>query len=62
MSTFAQHVAYRVDYDGQIERRTSELPSVVKLPALSVTVGPFCTPQKIARLLRRLADEIEGEQ
>ena len=59
MTTFASHVSYSVDHDGQIQRRTSELPAVVKLPALSVTVGPYATPQRTARLLRMLANEIE---
>jgi|GEM_PF-5917019 len=62
MSTFSKHQTFSVDQDGNIQRRTSELPAVVKLPALSVTIGSYATPQKTARLLRRLADEIEAEQ
>ena len=58
--TFTQHVTYRVDADGHIERGTGELPSAIRLPALSVTVAPTATAQATARLLRRLADELEG--
>ena len=58
--TFTTHVTYRVEDDFTIERREGQLPSVIKLPALSVTVAPNALPQATARLLRRLADEIEG--
>lgn len=58
--TFTTHVTYRVEADLTIERREGQLPSVIKLPALSVTVAPNATAQHTARLLRRLADELEG--
>ncbi|HUQ38064.1 MAG TPA: hypothetical protein VM144_16970 [Aestuariivirga sp.] len=58
--TFTQHVTFTVTSEGLIERGTGQLPSVVKLPALSVTVAPTATAQATARLLRRLADELEG--
>jgi hypothetical protein len=61
MTTFATHLTYSVNADGAIERRTGELPAVVKLPALSVTVAPTATAQVTAKLLRCLGDEIEGE-
>jgi hypothetical protein len=58
--TFTTHVTYRVESDGTMERIEGQLPSVIKLPALSVTVGPHASTQVTARLLRRLADELEG--
>ena len=58
--TFTQHVTFTVTAEGLIERGTGKLPSVVKLPALSVTVAPGASAQATARLLRRLADELEG--
>lgn len=58
--TFTQHVTFTVTNEGLIERGTGQLPSVVKLPALSVTVAPDASAQVTARLLRRLADELEG--
>jgi len=58
--TFTTHWTYTLDRDGHIERREGSLPSAVKLPALSVTVGQDASTQATARLLRRLADELEG--
>lgn len=58
--TFSTHWTYTLDRDGNIERSTGQLPSVVKLPALSVTLAPGASAQATARLLRRLADELEG--
>lgn len=58
--TFSAHWTYTLDRDGHIERREGSLPSVVKLPALSVTLAPGASAQATARLLRRLADELEG--
>ena len=60
MTTFTQHVTYNVTKDGTMERSVGQLPSVIKLPALSVTVAPDASAQATARLLRRLADELEG--
>ncbi len=59
--TFTQHVTFTVTTEGLIERGTGQLPSVIKLPALSVTIGPTARPKTTARLLRRLAKEIEIE-
>ena len=58
--TFTTCTSVTVTQEGLIERGTCQLPSVVKLPALSVTVAPTATAQATARLLRRLADELEG--
>ena len=58
--TFSEHVTYRVEADGRIERGTGQLPSAIRLPALSVTISPTASAQSTARLLRRLADELEG--
>jgi hypothetical protein len=58
--TFTSHWTYTLDRDARIERRQGQLPSAVKLPAVSVTVAPNSSPQLTARLLRRLADELEG--
>ena len=58
--TFTRHTTFAVTQEGLIERGTGQLPSVVKLPALSVTVAPGASAQATARLLRRLADELEG--
>jgi hypothetical protein len=58
--TFSKHWTYTLDRDGHIERREGQLPSVVKLPALSITVAPGASAQATAWLLRRLADELEG--
>lgn len=58
--TFTEHISFRVTSEGCIERSAGQLPSVVKLPALSVTVAPGASAQATARLLRRLADELEG--
>jgi len=58
---FIKHTTFTLTNEGVIERRTGELPSSVKLPALSVTLAPDASAQSTARLLRRLADEIEGQ-
>jgi hypothetical protein len=58
--TFTTHVTYNVTADGQMERREGQLPSVIKLPAISITVARNASTQVTARLLRRLADELEG--
>ena len=58
--TFSKHTTFTVTEDGVIERRTGELPSAIRLPALSVTLAPDASAQATARLLRKLADEIEG--
>ena len=60
MTTFTTHVTYRVEADGNMERTEGQLPSVIRLPAISVTMAPNATTQATARLLRRLADELEG--
>ena len=62
MTTFAKHMVYTVTPDGVIERRTTELPSIVKLQAVTVSLAPDATPQRTARLLRRLANELEGSE
>ncbi len=36
--TFSKHTTFSVTADGVIERGISELPSAIRLPALSVTV------------------------
>ena len=59
--TFTQHVTYTVTTEGLIERGIGQLPSVVKLPALSVTVAPDATPEGTAMLLMRLADQLDPE-
>ena len=60
MTTFSTHVTYTVTTDGLMECREGQLPAIVKLPAISVTVAPNASTQATARLLRRLADELEG--
>ena len=57
---FVKHTTFTLTNEGVIERRTGELSSSVKLPAVSVTLAPTATAQATARLLRRLADEMEG--
>ena len=58
--TFKTHTTFIVTTEGVIERGCSDLPSAVRLPAVSVTLAPDATAQGTARLLRRLADELEG--
>ena len=59
--TFKTHTTFSITAEGIIERGCSDLPSAVRLPAVSVTVAPDASAQSTARLLRRLADEIEGQ-
>jgi hypothetical protein len=58
--TFTRHTTFSITNTGVIERGCSDLPSAVRLPAVSVTLAPDATAQVTARLLRRLADELEG--
>jgi hypothetical protein len=60
MTVFTTHITYRVESDGTMQRTEGQLPSVIKLPAISVTVAPNASTQATARLLGRLADELEG--
>lgn len=60
MTTFTRHVHYRVDLDGHIERRVSEMPALLKLAPLSVSTPEDASPKVTARLLRLLANEIEA--
>ena len=38
--TFVTHIPFGVEADGKIERGEGQLPSAIRLPALSVTVAP----------------------
>jgi hypothetical protein len=58
--TYRKHATFSITAEGVIERGCSELPSAVRLPAVSVTLAPDASAQATARLLRRLADELEG--
>lgn len=60
MTIFAKHVTYRVEADGRIERSEGHMPAVLKLPPVSVTMPVWADPRETARLLRRLADELEA--
>ena len=57
--TFKTHQTFSITAEGLIERVTGQLPSVIKLLAVSVTVAQASSTQLTARLLRRLADELE---
>jgi hypothetical protein len=58
--SFTQLITFTVTAEGLIERSTGQVPSVLRTPALSVTIAPTATAQATARLLRRLADELEA--
>ena len=58
---FLKHVTFSISTEGVIERGCSELPSAVRLPLISVTLAPDASSQAVSRLLRRLADELEGQ-
>ncbi len=61
MTIFAEHTTYRLNSDGSIERSTGQMPAVLKLPPVSVTTPAWAEPRVTARLLRRLADELEAQ-
>lgn len=60
MTTFRTHTNYIVDSEGRVERRDGQLPAVIHLPPISVSVPEAADPKVTATLLRRLVDEIEG--
>ena len=57
------HTTLSIDAAGRVERRHGSLPAAVAsaLAPVRVTVTDGVDRQTAARLLRRLADEIEGE-
>ena len=59
--TFARNLQFRVDADGHIDRHEGQLPAVVRLPPVSVTVPADADRRETARLLRLLADELETQ-
>ncbi len=59
MTTFRKHLTFTIIVEGQIELREGQLPAAVALPALSVTTAIDADWRGTAKLLRRLADEIE---
>ena len=59
--TYAKHTTFSISDQGVIERGSTELPSAVRLPMVSVTLAPDASSQRVARLLRQLANEIEGQ-
>ena len=59
--TFTRHHTYSLEPDGQMSRRHGELPSVIRLAPVRVTITDGTGHRLAARLLRRLADEIERE-
>ena len=59
MTTLAT-ITYFVEADGVMERHEDALPWLSHVSALSVRVPATASSQATARLLRRLADELEG--
>ncbi len=62
MTTFMDRQTVTIATDGTMTRRSVTMPaSVVKSsPPVSVTLAPDIEPHAAARLLRRLADELEA--
>jgi hypothetical protein len=58
--TSDQLITFTVTREGQIERAAASWPAQQPHHSLIVTVAPTLTSQATARLLRRLADELEG--
>lgn len=58
--TYRRHVTFSISQEGVIERGSNDLPAAVRLPLISITLAPDASAQVTARLLRRLADELEG--
>jgi hypothetical protein len=52
-------ITFTVTSDGSMKRRQDQLPWMIHPPSLSVTMPASASMQATARLLRRLADEIE---
>lgn len=53
---------YSVSAEGQIERRTNDMPAVIAWPPVSVTI-PKGTDHRLAcRLLRQLADQLSEQE
>jgi len=59
--TFTRHTTISITEDGAMERRPGELPSVIRLAPVRVTITDGTGHRLAARLLRRLADEIERQ-
>ena len=60
VTCFTANQKCHVTAGGNIQHHTGHLPAVIALPALSVTVPGDADPRETARLLRLLADEIDG--
>lgn len=62
MTTYMDRQTVTIASDGTMARRFTSMPSsVVKSsPPVSVTLAPDLEPHAAARLLRRLADELEA--
>ncbi len=60
--TFINRQTITITRDGTMARRFTPMPATVvrSSPALSITMGPDLETQDAARLLRRLADELEA--
>jgi hypothetical protein len=59
--TYARHLSIAIEADGRMERRQSELPAVIRRPPVTVSTPEGTDGRLVAKLLRRLADEIERE-
>lgn len=59
MTKFTEHDSYSIDEHGHVTHFSSSLPSAVMLPAVKVSLAPETHPLVAAKLLRRLADELE---
>ena len=59
MTTFRDHPVFTIDGNGQITRSTGTLPAAVSLPPVRVSLAADTHQLIAARLLRRLADELE---
>jgi hypothetical protein len=59
--TYTKITSIAITADGSIEQTTTELPSIIKPPAVRVSIPKTTGHRLAARLLRRLADEIERQ-
>jgi len=58
---FTRHHTYSLEPDGAMDRRQGELPAIIRLAPVRVSITDGTDHRLAARLLRRLADEIERQ-
>lgn len=59
--TFTRHTTISIDATGTMARRIGESPAIIRRPPVAVTLADGTDAHLAARLLRRLADEIERQ-